>query len=50
MKAGISGRVGSSRQWVVSGYYATGINDYDRLSQYRNNVGVGVTRYPLMHR
>jgi hypothetical protein len=50
MKAGISRRIGSDRRWVLSAYYATGINDHGRQSQYRYNAGLDATWYPGKHR
>ena len=50
LKPGISRAFGASRRWVASAYYATGINDYARLSQYRYNAGLDVTWYPRKYR
>jgi hypothetical protein len=35
---------------VVSAYYATGLNDDGRLTQYRYNAGLDATWYPLKDR
>jgi hypothetical protein len=49
-KAGVSRRFGGDRPWVASAYYAAGINDYGRRSQYRYNAGFDFTWYPLKYR
>lgn len=50
MKPGVSRSFGANRRWVASAYYATGINDYARLSQYRYNAGLDVTWYARKYR
>jgi hypothetical protein len=50
MKVGVGRRFGGNRPWVVSPYYARGINDYARLSQYRSNAGLDLTWYLFAHR
>ena len=50
LKPGVSHSFGQSGHWVGSAYYAFGINDYGRLSQYRYNAGLDVTWYPRSHR
>ena len=50
LKPGISRAFGGNRGWTVSAYYAVGINDYGRLSQYRYNAGFDVTWFPLKYR
>ena len=50
LKPGISRTFGENRLWVASAYYAVGINDYGRLSQYRYDAGVDVTWYMRKHR
>jgi len=50
LKPGISHALGPNRRWVASVYYALGINDYGRSSQYRYNAGVDLTWYPRKYR
>jgi len=50
LKPGVSRSIGSNGRWVASAYYAFGINDYGRLSQYRYNAGADLTWYPREHR
>jgi len=50
IKTGISRRFGGNRSWVASAYYAAGLNDWARQTQYRRNVGLDVTWYPLKYR
>jgi hypothetical protein len=50
LKPGVSRAFGGNRGWTVSAYYAVGINDYARLSQYRYNAGLDVTWFPRKHR
>jgi len=50
LKPGVSRSIGSNGRWVASAYYAFGINDYGRLSQYRYNAGADVTWYPREYR
>jgi hypothetical protein len=45
-KPGVSRAFGPGRRWVATAYYAIGVNDYARQSQYRYNVGFDVTWYP----
>jgi hypothetical protein len=49
-KPGVSRSIGSNGRWVASAYYAFGINDYGRLSQYRYNAGGDATWYPRKDR
>jgi len=48
LKPGISRALGS--RWVVSAYYAVGVNADARRSQYRHDAGLDVTWYPRKHR
>ena len=50
LKPGVSHSIGSNGGWVASAYYAFGINDYGRLSQYRYDAGADVTWYPRKYR
>jgi len=50
LKPGVSRAFGPGRRWVGSAYYAVGVNDYARLSQYRDDAGVDVTWYPFKYR
>jgi hypothetical protein len=50
LKPGISRAFGTDRRWVASAYYAVGINDYARLSQYRYNAGFDLTWFPRKDR
>jgi hypothetical protein len=50
LKPGVSRSFGPNGRWVAFAYYAFGINDYGRLSQYRDNAGVDVTWYPRKYR
>ena len=50
LKPGVSRAFGSSRRWVASAYYAIGVNEYARQSQYRYDAGIDVTWYPWPHR
>jgi hypothetical protein len=50
LKPGVSRAFGSKGRWVASAYYAFGINDYGRRSQYRYNAGADVTWYPRKYR
>jgi hypothetical protein len=50
LKPGISRAFGGKRRWVVSAYYAAGVNDYARLSQYRYDAGFDVTWFPRKYR
>jgi hypothetical protein len=49
LKPGISRAFGENRGWTVSAYYAVGVNDYARLSQYRYDAGFDVTWFPRKH-
>jgi hypothetical protein len=50
LKPGVSRAFGGNRGWTVSAYYAAGINEYARLSQYRYDAGFDVTWYPWKYR
>jgi len=50
LKPGISRAFGPRRHWVASAYYAVGLNDYARRSQYRYNAGIDLTWYPRKYR
>jgi hypothetical protein len=50
LKPGVSRALGPNRRWVGSAYYAIGINDYGRRSQYRYNAGLDVTWYLRKYR
>jgi hypothetical protein len=50
LKPGVSRAFGPNRRWVASAYYARGINDYARLSQYGYDTGLDITWYPRKHR
>jgi hypothetical protein len=50
LKPGVSRAFGPKRRWVASAYYGIGLNDYARLTQYRNNPGVDITWYPRKYR
>jgi hypothetical protein len=50
LKPGVSRAFGPGRRWVGAAYYAIGVNDYARQSQYRYNAGIDVTWYPRKHR
>jgi carbonic anhydrase len=47
LKPGVSRAFGPGRRWVGAAYYAFGVNDYARRSQYRRDVGIDVTWFPL---
>ena len=50
LKPGVSRAFGPNRRWVASAYYAIGLNDYARLTQYRYNAGIDITWYPRKYR
>jgi hypothetical protein len=50
LKPGVSRAFGPGRRWVGSGYYAVGVNDYAKQSQYRYDAGIDVTWFPWSSR
>jgi hypothetical protein len=46
LKPGISRAFGPRRRWVASAYFAVGVNDAARRTQYRDDAGIDVTWYP----
>lgn len=50
LKPGFSRGFGASRRWVASAYYAVGMNDYARRSQYGYDAGLDLTWYPRKYR